>query len=293
MDTPIALVTGANSGIGKATARGLIQRGYHVILWCRTQESAASTAETLRQDEHSAAVDTLSTDLTDFAALRKAAATLRERYDRLDVLINNAGVLKKERATNAEGVEETFAVNYLAPFLLSHLLLPLLLATAEAHDEARIVNVGSDAHRGAILFDADDMLTGEAGLTAYMQSKLALVLFTNELARRLASTGVTVNCVHPGVVATNIWRGSGILAWLARRVKWFFNSPESGAEGPLHLATSNEVAEVTGAYFDETSRTKPSVAAFDEKTAAELWDRSMQLVDLDPQETAYTLPDAE
>lgn len=293
MDTPVALVTGANSGIGKATARGLVQRGYHVVLWCRSDASARATADTLRREEHTDAVSEVSADLTDFAALRTAADEVRERFDRLDVLVNNAGVLKENRATNAEGVEETFAVNYLAPFLLSHLLLPLMLRTARAHGEARIVNVGSDAHRGALLFDAEDMRTGDAGVTAYMQSKLALVLFTNELARRLKPTGVTVNCVHPGVVATNIWRGPGILSWLVRRIKWFLNSPETGAEGPLYVATSSDVEGVTGAYFDETERTTPSVAAFDEKTAAALWQRSMELVDLDPDEVVYTLPDAE
>ena len=293
MDTPVALVTGANSGIGKATARGLLQRGYHVILWCRTTASAHDTAATLRRDEHSAALDTIAADLTDFAAVRRAARDLKAQYDRIDVLINNAGVLKKERSTNEEGVEETFAVNYLAPFLLSHLLLPLLLRAANNTGEARIVNVGSDAHRGAVNFSADAMSDGDAGLTAYMQSKLALVLFTNELARRLKPTGVTVNCVHPGVVATNIWRGPGLLAWMVRRVTWFLNTPETGAEGPLYLATSSEVEGVTGAYFDETDRATPSIAAFDEKAAAELWDRSMELVDLDPNEITYRIPDTE
>lgn len=290
MDTPVALVTGANSGIGKATARGLLQRGYHVILWCRTESSAQDTARILRRDEHAAALDTVAADLTDFDAIRDAASDLKDDYDQIDVLINNAGVLKKERATNDEGIEETFAVNYLAPFLLSHLLLPPLLRAADDKGEARIVNVGSDAHRGAVNFSADAMSNGDAGLTAYMQSKLALVLFTNELARRLKPTGVTVNCVHPGVVATNIWRGPGLLAWLVRRITWFFNSPETGAEGPLYLATSDEVEGVTGAYFDETDRTKPSIAAFDEKAAAELWNRSVELVDLDPDDILYNPP---
>ncbi|MES3629376.1 MAG: SDR family oxidoreductase [Longimonas sp.] len=291
MDTPVALVTGANSGIGKATAEGLLQEDYHVVLWCRSQESAARTEDEVRRSTGSDATDTIAADLTDFDAIRDAAQIVKDRYDRLDVLVNNAGVLKETTDRNEEGVEETFAVNYLAPFLLSHLLLPLLTRTADAHGEARIVNVGSDAHRGALRFDADVMSEGDAGLTAYMQSKLALVLFTNELARRLKPTGVTVNCVHPGVVATNIWRGPGVFSWLARRVKWFFNSPETGAEGPLYLATSDDVKDVTGAYFDETSRTKPAVAAFDEKAAAELWHRSMDLVDLDPEDTLYEPPD--
>lgn len=287
MDTPVALVTGASSGIGKATARGLLQRGYHVILWCRTQAVAQETEAEIREDAHASATSTVEADLTNFDALRNAATALKDEHDRLDVLINNAGVLKETRETNPEGIEETFAVNYLAPFLLSHLLLPLLIRTAQTRGEARIVNVGSDAHRGAINFNPDAMTKGEAGITAYMQSKLALVLFTNELARRLDSTGVMVNCVHPGVVATNIWRGPGVLSWLVRRLKWFFRSPETGAEGPLHLATSDEVKDVTGAYFDGTDRTTPSIAAFDEKAAAELWNRSMELVDLDPGDITY------
>ena len=283
MDAPCALVTGANAGIGKAVTQALAARGYHVVMVCRSEERGTAARDALREAAGTEAVDLLVTDLASQTEVRRLAETVHARYDRLDVLVNNAGVYEDVRSMTVDAVETTLAINHLAPFLLTNLLLDRLKQTANRHGEARIVNVGSEAHRTGEI-DFEDLHAAEdySGLQAYAQSKLAMLLFTYELARRLRGTGVTVNCVHPGVVSTNIWSGNkDLLSVAARLFSFFYKSPEQGAEGVLYLATSDDVRDVTGGYFKGTEHATSSDASFDEADAQRLWERSAEMVDLE------------
>ncbi|PEN12593.1 retinol dehydrogenase [Longibacter salinarum] len=274
----VCIVTGANSGIGKATALGLATQGARVAMVCRSERRGAQAREEILAACGHDRVDLHLADLSLQSDVRALGERLDASYNRIDVLVNNAGVFMGERIETGDGMETTLAVNHLAPFLLTHILIDTMIDTARSHGEARIVNVGSEAHRGARI-DFDD-LHGESsysGFRAYGQSKLANMLFTHELARRLHGTGVSANCVHPGVVSTNIWRGSDWLSRVARFFSWFYDSPETGAEGPLYLAASPDVNGVTGQYFNGTEKAKPAIAAFNEKTAARLWRKSRAL----------------
>jgi NAD(P)-dependent dehydrogenase (short-subunit alcohol dehydrogenase family) len=288
MEERVCVVTGANSGIGKATAKGLARLGAHVVMVCRNPErgrDAQAEIQAVAQTAHPShedAVDLYVADLAVQDEVYHLGETLRADHDRLDVLINNAGVLLAEREETPDDLETTFAVNHLAPFLLTHLVLPLLKETAGRAGEARVVTISSEAHRGTSL-DFDD-LNAEDGygmIQAYGQSKLANILFTHELARRLRDTGVTANCVHPGVVATNIWSGSDWLSRVARLFTWLYKSPDEGAESVLHLAASRELDGVTGQYFKEMERVNPSPEAYDEKAAARLWRLSLEMTGLE------------
>ena len=282
------LVTGANSGIGKATVQGLAERGAHVIMVCRSEERGdAARREIIDATGHDA-IDLLLADLAVQTDIRALAETVTSRYDHLDVLVNNAGIYQAEREVTPDGVEMTWAINHLAYFLLTNLLRDLLVRTAETHGEARVVNVASEAYKGGTM-DLDDPgfeHTTYSGMQAYARSKLANLLFTYELARRWRGTGVTATCVHPGVVASSFWdRNTDWLSWAGWLFKWAYKSPESGARGSLYLATSSEVDGVTGAYFDGTEQVIPQPKAYDEQTARRLWERSAEMTGLARAET--------
>lgn len=288
MTNKTCLVTGANSGIGKATVRGLAQRGAHVIMVCRSEERGEAARRAIIDATGHDAIDLLLADLAVQDDIRTLAETVTERYDRLDVLNNNAGIYQAERTLTPDGIEKTWAVNHLAYFLLTNLLRDLLVDTAEAYGEARVVNVGSEAYKGGTM-DLDDPgfeQSAYSGMQAYARSKLANLLFTYELARRWRGTGVTATCVHPGVVASGFWdRNSDWLSWAAWLFKWMYKSPETGARGPLYLATSPDVEGVTGAYFDGTEQVTPQPKAYDEQTARRLWERSAAMTGLAEAET--------
>jgi NAD(P)-dependent dehydrogenase (short-subunit alcohol dehydrogenase family) len=286
MHDTVCVVTGANSGIGKATATELARLGARVVMVCRDKargrdaqaeiRAAAELAHPSREDT----VDLLIADLSVQEEVYHLGETIRADYDRLDVLVNNAGVFRETREETADGIEITFAVNHLAPFLLTHLVLPRLKDTAGRAGEARVVTVSSEAHRGASIdFDDINAEQGYNALQAYGQSKLANILFTHELARRLRGEGVLVNAVHPGVVNTNIWRGSGWISRIARLFSWLYKRPEEGAHSVVYLAASPEVEE-TGQYFKETEIVNPSPEAYDEKAAARLWRVSRKMTGL-------------
>ena len=272
MHGKVCIVTGANSGIGRVAALELAERGATVVLICRNEERGAPVLEEIERRGGSATL--LAADLASQRQVRAAAAAFRERFDRLDVLINNAGVAGwGTRLVSEDGLELTFAVNHLAPFLLTELLLDRLKASAPA----RVVTVSSAAHKNVAL-DFDD-LQGErrySGFGAYSRSKLANILFTRELSRRLEGTGVTANCLHPGVVATGIFRN--IPRWMrAILTSPLVLSPEKGADTLLYLATAPEIAEVSGGYFVRRKPARTSRASQDAEAARRLWEASEAL----------------
>ncbi|MGA8726531.1 MAG: SDR family oxidoreductase [Acidimicrobiales bacterium] len=274
------VVTGANSGIGKATAEALAGAGARTVLTARSETSGREAVADIRRSTGSEHVELVLFDLSDLDSVRRGAADLLERCDRIDVLVNNAGLILSERTETKDGFEATFGINHLGPFLLTTLLLDRIIASAPA----RIVNVSSTAHRSARRgLDFDDLQSTKryTGMQAYGRSKLANILFTTELARRLEGTGVTANAVHPGTVATGFARdgdANGVFAFGVKVIKPFALTPEKGARTSIYVASSPEVASVTGAYFVKCRQTKPSGAALDEAAAAQLWAASEQLV---------------
>jgi NAD(P)-dependent dehydrogenase (short-subunit alcohol dehydrogenase family) len=269
MEGKICLITGANRGIGRAAALGLAKLGATVVLVCRDAGRGRQARDEIRAESGNPAVDLLVADLASQRAIRHLAAEFKTRYSELHVLINNAGLTKRERVLTEDGLEMTFAVNHLAPFLLTNLLLDRLQASAPA----RIINVSSMVHKwGAIDFDD---LQGESGYDmdkAYNQSKLANVLFTYELARRLEGTGVTANSMEPGMTATDFGREyTGFKAFMTRLWRVFMKSPEEAAKTIIYLASAPELAGVSGQYFVDERPVKSSKATYDEALAARLW----------------------
>jgi NAD(P)-dependent dehydrogenase (short-subunit alcohol dehydrogenase family) len=278
MNGRVCMITGANSGIGKATALGLAEMGATVVMVCRNRERGEEALAEVKAATGNPTIDLLLADLSSQGEVRRLAEDLKARYSHLHVLINNAGISLSKRALTVDGFETVFAVNYLAPFLLTNLLLDVLQASAPA----RVVNVAGDYHRKATI-NFEDLMSEEDydGMRANNQSKLALVLFTYELARRLDGTGVTANCLHPGAVATGGPLKDPDLSTLGRfmyrLVKPFFLSPEKGAETSIFLASSPEVEGVTGKYFVKKRAVTSSPESYDEALARRLWEISAQL----------------
>lgn len=270
MEGKVCLVTGANSGIGRETAIGLARRGARVVLASRSEEKSRPVLDEIAADEGAGDAEFLPLDLGSLASVRSAADDVLARGLPLHLLINNAG-LAGSRGLTEDGFERTFGVNHLGPFLLTNLLLGALRDAAPA----RIVNVASHAHYGArgIDFEAQKRPTASlTGFPEYRVSKLANVLFTAELARRLEGSGVTTYAVHPGVIASDIWRR---VPWPIRPLATaFMKSPEEGARPSLYLATSPEVADHSGRYYEGERERKPSRSARDPELARALWEES-------------------
>lgn len=279
MSGKVVLITGATSGIGMEAAAVLAQHGARVVIVGRNPRKTEAVCADIRLRAQSDAVEYLLCDFTSQEAIRSLASEYRKRHERLDVLVNNAGTVFSKRILTDGGIEATFAVNHLGYFLLTHLLLDLLVASAPA----RIVNVASVAHyRGTLDFQDLGYEHGYKILRAYARSKLCNVLFTRELARRLAGTNVTVNAVHPGTVATHIWDGAPtwVRPALALAKRLFMISPEQGAERIVYLVMSDTVAGETGQYFEKDQPRKPSRLARDNQVAERLWEESMRLTHL-------------
>lgn len=279
MEDRVCLVTGASSGIGLETARGLARRGATVLLHGRSSERTSAAVEDVRASTDNRQVHGLLADFSSLAEVRALAAAVAERTDTLSVLVNNAGLWHQQRRLSADGFEDTFAVNYLAPFLLTRELLPLLRAASGA----RVVTVSSRLHEKERAFDFDAVAEPGAahgsGMRAYRQSKLANVMFANELARREAAHGVMSNSVHPGDVATDVARDSPVLSWLLRNVaRPFLASPAEGAETSIHVATSPALDGATGGYYRDGKKRAQSDAAQDRSASARLWALSEALV---------------
>ena len=279
MNGRICIVTGATHGIGRATARALAASGATVLVHGRDLARARAVAEDISRDTGNPEVRFVQADFAQLAQVRRLAQELQSLLPRLDVLINNAAVMAAARARSAEGYDLTFAVNHLAPFLLTNLLLNKLKASVPA----RVIVVASEAHRRATLDFGDLMNAGASGWwTAYERSKLANVLFARELARRLAGTGVTVNALHPGVVRSQLFRSGPallrVLLWSVGRL--FMLSPQQGARGSVYLASASELDGESGGYYRGCRRVAPSAAAQSEACAARLWQESARLTGL-------------
>jgi NAD(P)-dependent dehydrogenase (short-subunit alcohol dehydrogenase family) len=281
MKDKIVLITGASSGIGKATAMGLAKLGATIVMICRNEERGVASRDEIFSESGNPLVEVLLADLSSQAEIRNAVHEFQSRYPHLNVIINNAGVAPIKRLVTTEGIEMTFAVNYLAPFLLTNLLLDCLIAGAPS----RVVNVAGDFHRKATI-QFDDLMfeRNYNGIRANNQAKLALILFTYELARRTKAYGVTANCLHPGAVATDAPLKDPNLSRFARimysLVKPFFLSAEKGAETSIYLASSPAVEGITGQYFIKKTSVKSSPESYDEAESLKLWNVSLGLAGL-------------
>jgi retinol dehydrogenase 12 len=268
------LVTGATAGIGLETARALAKEGAEVIIVGRNPEKTKAALEELKATSGNPNISALLADLSSMAQVRKLAADFLAKFDRLDVLVNNAGAMNPKHEKTADGFELTFATNHLSPFLLTNLLVPALEKAAPS----RVVCVASEAHRQATL-DFDDLMTEPySAFKAYGRSKLANILFGRELARRLQRKGVTVNTLHPGVVGSNFFAGKpGVWGVVGKVASVFMLSNEDGARTSIYLATSKDVEGVTGKYFDKSRERTPNQFSRDDAAARKLWDASEKL----------------
>lgn len=280
MKDRIVLVTGATFGIGRATALQIADTGATVVVAGRNRAKSQDTVRSIQEETGNSNVDYLVADLSSIPETAALAQEFKARYDRLDVLVNNVGVFLWRRHETAEGLEQTFAVNHLAGhFLLTRLLLDLLRSSAPS----RIVNVSSDAHFGGKI-DFDDLQGGRrySGWKAYSQSKLANVLFTYALARRLEGSGVTVNALHPGLVASGFAVPSNTPEGLARAFRKAYElvarSPSEGAATSVYLSTADDVRDVTGRYFADSREKRSSEASYDEAIQERLWQASEQIL---------------
>jgi NAD(P)-dependent dehydrogenase (short-subunit alcohol dehydrogenase family) len=281
MTDRVCIVTGANAGMGKETALALAKLDATVLMVCRDEQRGQAAVDEVKAQSSNDRVELVRGDLSSMQSVRQLAEDLQKSHERLHVLVNNAGVLQSERTETVDGYETTFAVNYLAPFLLTNLLLPSLKAAAPS----RIVNVVSGAHRmGKIDFDDLQSTRNFRGFRgAYAQSKLALVVFTYELARQLAGTNVTVNAADPRGAKTNT-QMPGIL----KLMRLFFQSAEKGAETTVYVASAPELDGVTGKYFIKKTEKRSLDASYDEATASRLWQVSLELTGFDRESTSPT-----
>jgi NAD(P)-dependent dehydrogenase (short-subunit alcohol dehydrogenase family) len=271
----VCVITGATSGIGRATAEGLAERGATLALVCRDRGRGEQTRDAIRGISGNDQVSLHLGDLAVQADIRRVAAELIERLPQIHLLVNNAGVVNLQRTTTVDGIETVFAVNHLAYFLLTN----LLLETLRRSGGARIVNVASDAHKfGPLDFDDLQNTRRYRSMRVYGQSKLCNILFTRELARRLRDSDVTVNAVHPGAVATHLGQNNGRWAQvIIKALGYFFRTPEQGAATSIYVATAPELAGVSGKYFANCREARPSKAAQDDAAAARLWDISAEM----------------
>ncbi len=278
MRDKVCIVSGSNSGIGKETALALASFGAKVVMLVRNEERGEKAiSEIIKQTgNHNTAL--MMCDLSSFDSIRRFLKEFAETYDALDVLINNAGAVFDKRQITVDGFERTLAVNYLGPFFLTQKLLPLLKSSIHS----RIVNVSSGLHKSGQI-DLDDLQSERKynGMRVYASVKLMVLMYTYELARRLADTGVTVNAVLPGFVATNLGRNSGshLSSLMFRLVRPFQISAKQGAETSVYLASSREVEGVTGKCFSKIQETRTSPASYDRKLQILLWDATIKLLE--------------
>jgi NAD(P)-dependent dehydrogenase (short-subunit alcohol dehydrogenase family) len=271
MDEKIVLVTGANSGVGFATARKLAELGAEVVMVCRNPARGNPARKEIAKVATGPAPTLLLADLSSQASIHELAGEVHARFSRIDVLVNNAGAIFARRQLTADGIEKTFAINHLAPFLLTNLLLDLV----QAAPAGRILTVASESHSGALEFDN---LQGERHYNffgAYNRSKLGNILFTYELARHLKGTGITVNCLSPGPTVTpfgdNLTGLPALFPMLMKRIPFLLRSPEKGSETSIYLASSPDVAGVSSRFFLRCRESRTKKITYDAEVAARLW----------------------
>lgn len=274
METQTVLITGGNSGIGKATAIGIAKTGATVVIGCRDKARGEAAVTEIKLASGNDKVELLLIDLASQQSVRNAVAQFKERHKQLHVLINNAAVFLRKREETEDGLEKTFATNYLSHFLLTHLLLDTLKASAPA----RIINVASK--HGGLKINFDDLQTKEqySFMKAVGPTKLGLIMFTRELAKQLEGTGVTVNCLHPGLAKSQLL--NDLPAFVRGIFRLLSTSPEKCAETSIYLATSPEGGEVTGGYFEKKKQVKPGNNATHDENSSRLWRLSMELANL-------------
>ena len=287
MSGKTVVITGANSGIGFETAVALARAGSHTVITARSQAKGEKAAADVSARSGNPNVDLVVFDLASLASVRQGAAAILEKCPRIDVLVNNAGLILTDRQETVDGLEATFQINHLGPFLLTDLLLDRIKASAPA----RIVNVSSSAHnaaRGGLDFDDLQSKNSYRGMQVYGETKLANIYFTTELAKRLAGSGVTVNCLHPGTVNTGYGKdgdAGGVIGFGVKLIAPIILSAEKGAATSIYLASSPDVADVTAQYFYKCRPRSPSKTAQDSEAARRLWEASEELiakVEVDP-----------
>lgn len=271
----IVLITGATSGIGKETALGLAELGATIVFTTRDNLKGEKTRNELIAAINNENIDMLKCDLASFESIKNCCKEFKSKYDRLHVLINNAGVWDFKRRESKDGIENIFATNYLAPFLMTNLLLDVLKKSSPS----RIINVTSGMHYGTINFDDIEFKQKFSGAKAYGQSKLGLILFTRLLAKKLEGTSVTVNCVHPGMNKTDLGRDAGGFSRMI--FKLMGKDPKIGAETSIYLASSPDVENIAGEYFVKKKIKKSSKESYDMDLAKKLWDVSKKYLKLD------------
>jgi len=272
-----AVVTGANSGIGKITALELAKRNYRVVMVCRNQEKAAAAKQEIAEETGNEYVQIEICDLSLMSNIRRSAKQIRETNTSIDLLVNNAGLLpQSERQTTSEGFEMTFAVNHLAYFLLTHELLPAL----KSAESGRVVNVASEAHKSGT-FDSENLQleNGYSTVKAYGNSKLFNIMFTRQLHKELDGTNISTFSLHPGVVNTNFAADSdSFFAKLFNLGRFFMLSPEKGASTSVYLCTEPGIEHLSGHYFIKSKPAKPSGIAMDDVACRQLWEKSKKLI---------------
>lgn len=266
------LITGATSGIGKEAAKKLAADGYEVVFTARNEIKGKETKKEIISFSSNRNVDFYICDLASFESIKELSNHFRENYSILHILVNNAGVWKKKRELSKDGIEYTFAVNYLAPFLLTNLLLDLLIKSSPS----RIINVVSALHHGKIRFDDLEFNKDYSGWKAYAHSKLAIILFTRILAEKLKDKNVRVYALHPGMVSTNLARDATFITKTFFRI--FGKKPEKGAEGIVYLAESKDVEDLSGEYFAGKKVARSSKESYNMEVAELLWKRSEEYV---------------
>jgi len=273
LEGKICLITGATSGIGWETAIAMARAGARLVLPVRSMEKGEALRNEIHHLTGNGHADLMDCDLASLESVRAFADSFREKYDRLDILINNAGVWEMKRKESADGIELTFAVNHLAPFLLTYQLTDLLIASAPS----RVINVSSMAHRfGKIRFHDLEGKKRWSSFGSYAQSKLANILFSKELSRKMNGAGVTVNSLHPGMVNTRLFRR--MPEFMTGLFRFFMINPEKGAQTSVYLATSPDVQNVTASYFRNSKLTNPAPHALNDADAKKLWEISMGYV---------------